>query len=253
MDEQGFWNAWAESAPHADSPSRIGGIGTLAEKHLHAALKCYYAPDAAHREVSVGRYIADVCDGRQIVEIQTRHLRMLLPKLHQYLPNYAVRVVHPIVRSCKLVWVDPDTGESTPPRKTGRKQTPLHALHEIYGLLPVLGDPSLTVELLLLDVQETRLLDGRGADRKKSATRLQQEPLAAPDSVVLHTVQDYCALLPDGLPPRFTVAQFRKLSKLNSRQAYSAVHVFERLQLLEQDGNEGRAAAYRLRQPDIMK
>ena len=37
-----------------------GGIGTLSEKALHAALKSYYEPDFESREVKVGGFVADI-------------------------------------------------------------------------------------------------------------------------------------------------------------------------------------------------
>ena len=49
-----------------------GGIGTLSEKALHAALKSYYEPDFESREVKVGSFVADIVGENGIIEIQTR-------------------------------------------------------------------------------------------------------------------------------------------------------------------------------------
>lgn len=231
-----------------DDPSANAnaGIGTLSEKHLHAALKRYYAPDPSHREVAVGRYIADVFDGERIVEIQTAHFAYLRSKLNHFLALYPVTLVYPLPRMRYLIWTDPETGESSKPHKGRRQEMPLSALHELYAIAPYLLEENLTVELLLFDLDEYRMLDGYGKDRKKRATLVERFPRGVPERVVLRTAADYRALLPDGLPERFKVAELQKLTGLHSRQAYSAVHLFETLGILTQDGTSGRAAVYRL-------
>ena len=58
-----------------------GGIGTLSEKALHAALKSYYEPDFESREVKVGGFVADIVGENGIIEIQTRGFDRLGRKL----------------------------------------------------------------------------------------------------------------------------------------------------------------------------
>lgn len=244
FDAERFLAALRETdEPLADAAA---GIGTLSEKRLHAALKRCYAPDPSHREVAVGRYIADVFDGERIVEIQTAHFSYLRAKLKHFLALYPVTLVYPLPRMRYLIWTDPETGESSKPHKGRRQETPLSALHELYAIAPYLREENLTVELLLFDLDEYRLLDGYGKDRKKRASLVERLPRGVPERIVLRTVADYRALLPEGLPERFKVAEFRKLTNLRSRPAYSAVHLLETLGVLIQDGMDGRAAVYRL-------
>lgn len=244
FDAERFLDALREAGdPSADTPA---GIGTLSEKRLHAALKRYYAPDPSHREVAVGRYIADVFDGERIVEIQTAHFAYLRPKLKQFLALYPVTLVYPLPRMRYLIWTDPKTGEVSKPHKGRRQETPLSALHELYAIAPFLREENLTVELLFFDLDEHRLLDGYGKNRKKRATLVERIPRGAPERIVLRTPADYRALLPEHLPERFKVVAFQKLAGLRSRPAYSAVHLLETLGILMQDGTEGRAAVYRL-------
>ena len=223
------------------------GVGTLSEKRLHAALKRYYAKDSTCLEVPIGRYVADVFDGERIVEIQTKNFAYLRPKLNFFLEAYPTTVVYPMPRTRYLVWTDPETGESTKPRKSPVCGKPLDALHELYRIRNLLGADNLTVELLLFDLDEYRLLNGCSRDRKKGSTCLERIPRGAPELIRLQSSEDYRALLPEGLPARFTVSAFRKLTGLKSRPAYSAVHVYETLGIFEEDGKEGKAAVYRVR------
>lgn len=88
-----------------------GGIGTLSEKALHAALKSYYEPDFESREVKVGGFVADIVGENGIIEIQTRGFDRLGRKLDVFLEAACVTVVYPVVPKRGLCWVDPETGE----------------------------------------------------------------------------------------------------------------------------------------------
>lgn len=227
-------------------PAEQNGVGTLAEKRLHAALKRYYAPDTSCLEVPIGRYVADVFDGERIVEIQTRQFARLAGKLQFFLERYPTTVVYPMPRTRYLVWTDPETGETKPPRKSPIVGKPLDALHELYHIRNLLGVETLIVELLLFDLDEYRLLDGYGKERKKGSTQVQRIPRSAPELIRLQTPEDYAALLPKDLPECFTASQFAKLAKLKSRQAYSAIHVLEALGIVQEDGTVGKAKGYSL-------
>ena len=227
-------------------PAETDGIGTLGEKRLHAALKRFYAEDSSAMEVPIGRFVADVFDGRRVVEIQTGQFSRLVSKLCFFLERYPVTVVHPMPRTRYLTWTDPETGESTKPRKSPTVGTPLSALHQLYPIRNLLGVENLTVELLLFDLDEYRLLDGYGKSRKKGTTLRERIPRGEPELIRLQTPEDYRALLPRDLPPEFTVSLFAKTTHLKGRQAYSAVHVMEALGIAEPYGTHGRAVLYRL-------
>lgn len=57
MDTERFLQARKEALGRVGG---AGGIGTLSEKALHAALKSYYEPDFESREVKVGGFVADI-------------------------------------------------------------------------------------------------------------------------------------------------------------------------------------------------
>lgn len=57
----------------------------------------------------MGRYFADIRNEDGIIEIQTRALYRLKPKLDAFLPLDAVTVVYPIAAVKRLSWLDPKT------------------------------------------------------------------------------------------------------------------------------------------------
>lgn len=148
-----------DAIPFPPKAKEGAGIGELSEKSIHQMLKCCYAPDPTQREVKIGRFVADVYDGRRVAEIQTGQPGRLLPKLRFFLSEgLPVTVVYPMAGIKHLRWIDPETGEITKPRKSGKKERPIDAFHALYPLRELLLHPGLTVELLFFELDEYRLL-----------------------------------------------------------------------------------------------
>lgn len=235
-----------EAISAADQAPGSRGIGTLGEKTLHAVLKYYCQPDPSCHERKLAGFVADALGEEGVVEVQTRQLDRLRRKLEAFLPLQAVTVVYPVARYRQLCWVDPETGEITPPRRSSRHGTVCHALPELYRLRGLLERPGLRFRLLLLDLTEYRLLDGYGPDRKKRATRCERIPRALVGELLLSGPEDYLQLLPEGLPECFTMAQFSRCSGLKGRNAWCALQVLLQMGAAVPAGQEGRKYLYRI-------
>ena len=68
------------------------GIGTLSEKTVHAVMKNYYAPDTDMHEIPIENFVADIYNGQEIIEIQTRAFNKMRRKLDAFLPLYPVTI-----------------------------------------------------------------------------------------------------------------------------------------------------------------
>lgn len=238
-----------------DAESGKNGIGEQGEKTLHAMLKAAYAPDPANREVKIGAFVADVYDGEEIVEIQTANFRNLRKKLPALLDIAPVRLVYPLPGRRYLSWVEPETGEMTPPRNCGRRTKPIAALHELYAVKEWLLDPRLSVELQFYDLDEYRLRCGYSRDGKKGSRRMERFPRQLRERILLSSPADYAALLPANFreklpdPDRFTAADLSKALAVRGRKVYSVLHVMEEVGVfarLPEEEQSGRAGEWRL-------
>ena len=185
------------------------GIGTLGEKSVHAVVKCYMEPDEDYHETPIDGYVADIFRDDKVIEIQTGSFEKLRGKLNTFLPNYHVTVVHPIPANKTLCWVDPDTGEVAEKRKSNKHGTPQMIFSELYAIRPFLKDPNLSIVILLIDMEETKLLDGYGPNKKKRATKYDRLPLRLLEEIHLDCPDDYRMLIPIELE-HFTSAEFAK-------------------------------------------
>lgn len=225
----------------------VGGIGTLGEKTVHAALKRWADENPAHWEVPLPEgFVADVFDGERVTEIQTANFSALRRKLTVLLERYPVTVVHPIVRQKWLCWVDPATGEVTPPRRSPRRGSWADAGGQLIYLLPCLRHPRLTVTLVLLDVEEHRLADGWGNGGKRGSHRMERYPRLEqpPQTAKLKVPADYRALLPAGLPNPFTAAEFGKAARLQGRALQGTLRVLRTMEVITRE-KSGRKFLYR--------
>ena len=220
-------------------------IGVLQEKPLHATLKWWLDDNPAHHEIPLpGGKVADIYDGVTVTEVQTGSFTPLRKKLEVLLPDYPVTVVHPLVRRKYLTWIDPDTGEATPARKSPRVGSFADGGKQLIYILPLLSHPNLTVRLVLIDAEEQRLADGWGNGGKRGSHRAVLLPLSVEGVLDLTCPADYAALIPATLPQRFTAAQFGKAAKMQGRHLGGTLKVLLDRGVLTRTEKQGNAWVY---------
>ena len=220
------------------------GIGTLSEKTLHRILKQYFEPLSALHEQKLGRYVADILNEEGVTEIQTRNLSAMRAKLAAFLSVTHVTLVHPVVHKKWLTWIDPETGECTGRRKSPKVGTVYGAFWEL-GVIPeYLSHPNLTVYILMLDMEETRLLNGWSKNKKRGSTRADRIPTALVKEYRFDTKDDYLGVLPDKLPDPFTRAELALLAGEPKERMYCVLRVLSAVGAVKEAGKRGREKLY---------
>ena len=216
-------------------------IGTYREKKLHIILKKYFEEDPAYHEIKVNGFIADVCRDGEITEIETSGFSGLGPKLEAYLPEYRVNLVHPLAAKKYVSWIDPETGEISPRKKSPKKEGVWDTVFELVRILPYVNHENLTVIAPMLEIDEYRRLDGWSRDRKRGSNRYERVPVELMEIAVLHTDDDYRAQIPEDLPERFTAKEFCKAIKRNERIGRGVMKVLETRGVLVRTEKQGRS------------
>jgi len=228
------------------------GIGTLSEKTVHAVLKRYLEPDQRYHEQKIEGFYADVCNGREIIEIQIAHFDKLRRKLEVFLERMPVNVVYPIPHRKILRWIDEETGEITNGRKSPKTGTPHEVFRELYKIRPFLQHENLRLTILLIDMEEYRFLNGWSRDRKRGSVRAERIPLALEAEYHIDTPLDYSILVPDALPEQFTVKEYQKQTRVSAGTASKALLLLYELGAVERIGKQGRAWLYRRSESHIL-
>ena len=235
------------SAPRGNGDE---GIGTLGEKRMHAIIKRYLCEDHACHEVGVldTGYVSDVRIGNDVYEVQTGAFYPMKKKIAHYIENTdcTVTVVHPISVTRFVTWVDAKTGEATPRKKSPKRERAIHLLPELYCLLPHLGNERLRFRLLMIEEEDFRTLSGRRDNRKRGARLYERMPLSLLGEIEFSSPAEFAVFLPTDLPSPLTVKDFSQKTGLRGRDAYSAVHVLEKLGLITKTEPIGRAMAFKI-------
>ena len=221
--------------------STAPGIGLLSERSLHAALKEHLRQPGDALEVKLGRYVIDLVRDDLLIEIQTRHLYALRPKLRRLLDDgRAIRLVHPLPAERWIVREDA-AGQRISRRKSPKRAT----VHDIFGELVRLPDlaahPGLTLEVLLIQEEQVWRDDGRGSWRRGRWSLVDRRLLGVVSSHVFARPADFLALLPAGLPAPFTNADLAAALVCPPALAGKATYALRAMGLLAGAGKRGRA------------
>jgi hypothetical protein len=242
MDKQLFLQACNEIIGQQQG---MNGIGTLGEKTVHSVLKYYLSPELLNHEIKVGGFVADICTGNEIIEIQTRNFDKLRRKLQTFLAFSPVTIVYPIPNTKWIRWVNPQTGEISPRRKSPKCGRPYSIFPELYKIKEYLINPNLKLKILMIDLEEYRLLNGWSEDKKRGSTRSDRIPTDLVDEYIIDGKDGYKLLIPVQLEETFTAKDYKKASGISLKASQTALHVLNYVGAIEKIGKKGRSFVYR--------
>jgi hypothetical protein len=223
-----------------------GGIGTKREGSLHRALKFRYTGRAGTIEVSRGAYVCDgVNEEGEMLEVQTGSFGPLKKKIPELLRLGPVRIVHPIIIRKSIETWDAK-GTLLRSRKSPRKGTPWDLFKALIYAPELPLAQGLSLELALVDVRETRVLDGKGSWRRKGASIADKSVTEYHETLVFTAPRDYKYFLPFKARENFTVKGLAEKAGIQAAVARKALYVLTRIGLAKRVGKEGNAVVYRV-------
>lgn len=251
-----IYPVFAYEPPFADGPDaeRFSGsvakalererttIGTLNEKTIHNALKCYYCDEADH-EAKIGDFYADGAGENGIFEIQSGNFGYLAKKLSQMLMLSHVTVVYPYEKKTHNYSINEKTGEIlSVTQRTDSSYSKLFL--ELYRIKAFLTNPNLTVRVAFLELdKKTYYKDERRIRRK--GMKKEKCPTALLKEMILERPEDYRAFLPAGLSPQFTRAELQSLCR--TTDAALMLSVLEFTGTVVRCGKRGNSFLYEIR------
>ena len=233
-----------------NSNKAMMGIGTLKEKTVHMVLKNYYEGDIDYHEVRINNYVADIYRDGEIIEIQTAGFNKMRAKLDEFLKEYIVTIVYPIPHIKWLNWMDENSHEIVSRRKSPKTGTPYMAFYELYKIKTYLKNPNLRLKIVMLDMEEYRLLNGWSKDKKKGSTRYDRIPTQLVEEVEINCPEDYMQFVPYELEDDFTTKDFAKAVHIPVSLAQTVLNILFFVGTVERVGKQGRAYLYRVIEKD---
>ncbi|MFI3238609.1 MAG: hypothetical protein R3Y47_11380 [Lachnospiraceae bacterium] len=220
------------------------GVGTLSEKTVHAVVKNYCEPDVTKQEIKIDSMIVDIFTGTEIMEIQTRSFDKMRKKLSKLLSMYKVTIVFPVPKEKKLIWIDEETGEYSKSRKSPIKGNEYFVFPELYKIKQFLKDENLCIKVLLIDMEEYRLLNGYSKDKKKGSERFDRIPQRLVEEIDITCKEDYMMFVPAELEEPFSSKEYAKAAHIKVAMARICLNILFDLGIVERVGKSGRSYLY---------
>ena len=220
-------------------------IGTKNESSLHKTLKFQYAGPGGKTEAPVGEYVADAVrkDG-ELIEIQTGSFGPLRKKVKEFGAYGKVRIIHPIAVN-KIIEVYSPSG-----KLLYRRKSPVHgSVWNIFDALlyaPELPlEKGIKIEIILCDITEKRVKDGKGSWRRKGISIRDKELSAWREIVLLSKPGDYQKFIPFKKNEDFTVSSLAQKAGINTIIARKALYVLAKMRIADKIGKKGSAWVYK--------
>jgi hypothetical protein len=221
------------------------------ETSLHRELKAIYAGEHAQTEVRFGRYRIDVVDGDRLIEIQHASLSSIRRKLVDLLATHQVHLVKPIIRNKTLVKRRRAGGKVVERRASPKHGSLIDLFDELVYFRSVYPHPRLTIEAVLVEVEEWRR-PGHGRRRR---WRHNDHIVEDQKLVAIHEVQqiataaDLELLLPGPLPATFDTKELAALYRLPRHIAQRIAYCLREMGAVKQTGKRRNSFVYETLRP----
>ena len=243
--------------------SKKHNIGVEKESSLHKTLKFHYAGSPNRLEVPCGSYVCDGISGKgELIEVQIGSFGPIKEKVRSLCEENKLRIIHPIIVNKTISVYDKDN-KFIRSRRSPRSGSPWDLFNAlIYDpILPSIKN--IRIELVLIDLEEVRIMDGRGSWKRKGARIKEKHLTGFHDSIELADLRDYYRFVPFEKEETFTAKSLaerispRKPSsktpagfEVNSSGislvlARKTLYVLLKLGLIERTGKEKQAWVYK--------
>ncbi|MDR2479486.1 MAG: hypothetical protein LBD48_09265 [Treponema sp.] len=221
-------------------------IGTRNESSLHRMLKFRYAGPQGKTEAEVAGYVADgISACGEFIEVQTGSFGPLKQKATSLAQRGTVRIIHPVIIN-KYIEVFSADGK----RQYRRKSPRTGSVWDLFKALLYAPElplvPGLCIELVLVDVTERRLQDGKGSWRRKGVSIADRALTAWHETIPLNRPTDYLRFAPFKKNEEFTVSMLAEQAGIARETARKTLYVLTRMRIVQRVGKRKNAFVYKI-------
>ena len=237
------------------------GFSTLNESKLHNSLKILYQEIyEGQTEVEQDGHIYDVVSKNgNVIEIQTKNLAKLLPKILDTIEKgHNVKLVHPVPVITRIELQD-ENGKIISNRKSPKKGSIYSIFRELTGIYPLITNPHFSLEVLEIEMTEERTRTTEPVQSKNGRRRFRRNWIKTGkrlDTIVktirFSKAEDYLALLPP-LPESFcakdlknAIATQKDLPARAAGNAHLIIWVLVHAGLIDFIDTKGRTKYYKI-------
>ena len=134
-------------------------------------------------------------------------------------------VVHPVIVERQSFYIEPSTGEISPGRLCKMKAGKYLAFPELYKVKQYLTNSRFHLCLVLIGVEEYRVLNPKRKNPKNGAKCNDRIPTKILDEIYINEVYDYATFLPEILETGFTSTDFAKAAGIGKSLSQMVLNI----------------------------
>lgn len=226
------------------------------ETSLHKQLKLHYAASEAETEVTVDGFRIDAISASgELVEIQHASLGALRGKTKKLLQGtkHSLRIVKPIIARKRVITLTRRGGEPKRSRMSPKRGSVLDFFEDFVHFSTVFPLRRLTLEIVLIEAEETRV-DRPKPTRRKKYSPIDQQLIQVHESIELRTKADLVRQLPvEHLPMPFDTAELAAAMQRPRWFAQKVAYCLRVTGAAKLAGKRGNSQLYRVSRPRVRK
>ena len=215
-------------------------IGTLRESSLHATLKQWYKEPGDKLEEPFENYIIDIVRDDLLIEIQTKNFSSIKKKLENLIPHNRVLLVHPIIKDKWII-----SHNLLDFNRIRKRLSPKHCsfvdiFEELIRIPYLISNSNLIIEVLLVQIEEIRINDGRGSWRRNGWSIYDKKLVGIIGKKEFCNPKDFLMLIPTSLETPFTNSDLAYSLKKPLRLARKMSYCLRKMELIRIIGKKGK-------------
>ncbi|MCD7835298.1 MAG: hypothetical protein LUG83_01280 [Lachnospiraceae bacterium] len=115
---------------------------------------------------------------------------------------------------------------------------------ELYKIKSFLKEPNLSFRIIMMDMDEYKLLDGWGKNKHNNSSKYDRIPTALADEIEIDCLMDYMQFVPYELPEQFTAKQFAKAAHIQTSLASVTLNILYYIGTVSRVGKNGNSYIY---------
>jgi hypothetical protein len=221
------------------------GINIKNETSLHSSLKKHYLLPGDRLEAKVGTFIADILRENKIIEIQTGNFSSIRKKLSKLSGEYSICLVYPVAVEKWITTITPEGSNRLKVRKSPKKGTVYDIFSELIRVPSLINNESITMEVLLITVDEIRLNNGKGSWRRNGMTIVDRQLKEIKGCIKFENSLDFLNLLPEDLSETFSNKELSQKAGIKVNMARKMTYCLKKMGVIEESGKIGNAILYK--------
>ncbi len=181
------------------------------ESSLHFQIKEWYFQEGDRVEAKVDNFVIDILRKDLLIEIQTTNFSAIKFKLSRLLNGHKVRLVYPIAKVKWIVRKSIITRETYGRRRSPRKGRLTDLFNELIRIPSLFLKDNLSIEVLMVEMEEIWCNDGRGNWRRKGASIEDRRLLRVLERRIFENKAALLKMLPEDLTDPFSNMDLSKI------------------------------------------